>query len=323
MSERIIKKIPGVVTSSRKDSQGYIDGLENKTMIELEDILLRQNKLLANKSFILKLPDRGEKILKFRDKVQNELAHRDEMEKASRLLSRLNIVSEGKNAINDLEWTGKYDEKSTQIVELDVDDELEPLKILAQPTGAGVHKKKIINLQPEESFITPEDLTDIESFKNEPAVLEHVKYIIDKVEKSDNGATNKKQLFKPYKTTLTDVHDPMKEKLRKKHNRWEVTAATPPLIMHGASQMLSLDESLKLQENYFKKLKEIETKHAIEQLTRHMDEYNIGEIPINVGPYRATDQISNDSNSEHEEDEVYDDDGEDDKAGTVVFSVDK
>lgn len=54
---------------------------------------------------------------------------------------------------------------------------------------------------------------------------------------------------------MTDVHDPMKEKLRKKHNRWEVTAATPPLIEHGASQMLSLDESLKLQENYFKKLK--------------------------------------------------------------------
>lgn len=84
------------------------------------------------RSFILKLPDRGEKILKFRDKVQNEIAHRDEMEKASRLLSRLNIVSEGKNAINDLEWTGKYDEDSMQIVELDMDDELEPLKILAQ-----------------------------------------------------------------------------------------------------------------------------------------------------------------------------------------------
>lgn len=54
-----------------------------------------------------------------------------------------------------------------------------------------------------------------------------------------------------------------------------------------------------------------------------MDTYNIGEIPINVGPYRTNDQISNDSNSEHEEDEVYDDDGDDDKAGTVVFSVDK
>lgn len=49
MDEKIIKKIPGAIAPLKKDSQGYIDGLENKTMIELEDILLRQNKLLANK----------------------------------------------------------------------------------------------------------------------------------------------------------------------------------------------------------------------------------------------------------------------------------
>lgn len=58
------------------------------------------------------------------------------MEKAANLLSRLNIASEGKGAMSKLEWTGKYDDKddedATKIVELDSDDEEDPLKILAQ-----------------------------------------------------------------------------------------------------------------------------------------------------------------------------------------------
>lgn len=48
--EKIIKKIPGdPVPRSKKESQGYIDNLENKQKFELLDLLERQNKLLANK----------------------------------------------------------------------------------------------------------------------------------------------------------------------------------------------------------------------------------------------------------------------------------
>ena len=63
-------------------------------------------------------------------------------------MSRLNLASEGKAAINKLEWTGKYSETkdTVKIVELDSDGEEDPLKILAQPTGCGVHKKKIMHL---------------------------------------------------------------------------------------------------------------------------------------------------------------------------------
>lgn len=51
------------------------------------------------------------------------------------MLSRLNIASEGKAAMSKLEWTGKYNDKEdedTKIVELDSDDEEDPLKLLAQ-----------------------------------------------------------------------------------------------------------------------------------------------------------------------------------------------
>lgn len=87
------------------------------------------------RNFISKLPDKGEKIASFRDKLLKELEHRNEVERAANLLSQLNIASIGKAAMTKLEWTGKYNNKNedtTKIVELDSDDEEDPLKILAQ-----------------------------------------------------------------------------------------------------------------------------------------------------------------------------------------------
>lgn len=91
-------------------------------------------KYFCFRTFVLKLPDKGEKIKSFRDKILKELEHKNEVEQAANLLSRLNLASEGKAAINKLEWTGKYSETkdTVKIVELDSDDEEDPLKILAQ-----------------------------------------------------------------------------------------------------------------------------------------------------------------------------------------------
>lgn len=117
-----------------------------------------------------------------------------------------------------------------------------------QPTGAGVHKKKIIKVIPEVPLITADDLKEIEDFKNEDATANvHLKYILDRCERPDNNLERKKGSFKPYKTTITNVHDPIKEKERMKRKGWENTAATPPLIVHGAAKLLNISESLALQ----------------------------------------------------------------------------
>jgi len=47
---KIIKKIPGdMLSQPKQQSQGYIDNLANKQKCELEELLKRQNKILANK----------------------------------------------------------------------------------------------------------------------------------------------------------------------------------------------------------------------------------------------------------------------------------
>lgn len=42
-------KIPGEVFPSKKESQGYIDDLGKKPRFQLEELLERQKKILANK----------------------------------------------------------------------------------------------------------------------------------------------------------------------------------------------------------------------------------------------------------------------------------
>ncbi|KAI4497081.1 hypothetical protein M0802_007827 [Mischocyttarus mexicanus] len=327
--KNIIKKIPGnLPPPTKKENQGYIDNLANKSKIELEELLERQNKLLANKKFISMLPDKGEKIKMFRNKLLNQLDHQKEIDKAAVLLSRLNIASEGKAAMNELEWTGICPKEihKNQIVELDSDDEEEnPLKILAQPTGTGVHKKKVIHLQPIEPLIKPEDLDEIESFKNEEKTsskLVHVKYLIDKVEKSPEKNQIKKEPFKPYKTTKSNVHDPEKEKNRKYIKNYAVTAATPPHIVHGAAKSLNLSESLQLQREQVEKLQDIQAKYAVERLTQRLGLHNIGCVPENVGDYRLPKEIEDNSSSSESEDEIYGIENNGRRGISVVYTTD-
>lgn len=98
------------------------------------NIFFLKNNILFFRKFISMLPDKGEKIIAFQDKLLNVLNNQKEIDKAAVLLSRLNIASEGKAAMNELEWTGSYPEEvhKNKIIELDSDDEEDPLKILAQ-----------------------------------------------------------------------------------------------------------------------------------------------------------------------------------------------
>lgn len=122
---------------------------------------------------------------------------------------------------------------------------------------------------PEESLINPEDIEEIKSFETNPLNIQHVRYIIDKVEKVQE--TSKREPFKPYKTTKSNVHDPMKEKQRKLPKNWEVTAATPPLIVHEAAKVLSLDESFRLQQEQTEKRKVFSNKiKLLLKFTRYM-----------------------------------------------------
>jgi len=74
-----------------------------------------------------------------------------------------------------------------------------------------------------------------------------------------------------------------------------------------------------------KKLQEIQAKHAIERLTNQIEMHSIGPIPKNIGNYRlrqTNNLLSSSSSSEDEEEHEVKDKEDNDRSGTVVFTVD-
>lgn len=307
----INKKIPGLLPPPPKSEiDGKITDLSSKNIVELCELRDRQLKLLNNKSFISKLPDKGAKIQAFHDKIVSELKAKQDEEQTCRMFDNLNLSGVNKNVVQQVEWVGKIECKSDSF--LDSDDDSEPedvLHILSQTTAV---EKQVKVLSPEKPLITTEDLLNI-------GEIPHVKYIVDKTETKPKPKSTGN--FKPYKTTTSNAHNPEKELLRKKHKHWEVTAATPPPSVYGPAKILSIDESLKLQKEYNIHLKEVEAHHAAEKLLARAG-IKMAEMPAdrsNFGKYREGDSEDSDaSDLEGSDKEVHDEEPE---RGGVVFTV--
>ncbi|XP_013194743.1 DNA ligase 1 [Amyelois transitella] len=308
--KKINKKIPGLLPPPPKtEIDGKITDLSSKSIPELLELKERQQKLINNKAFTSKLADNGEKIKLFYEKILSTLKEKEEEEQTCRLFDNLNLGVD-KQSVENVEWEGKLENKRNEY--LDSDDDSEPedvLHILSQSTSL---EKKLKVLPPEKSLITAADLENI-------AELPHVKYLVEKTE--NNSKPKAIGQFKPFKTTKSDVHNPEKEIHRKKHKNWEVTAATPPPIVHGPAKLLSLEESLQLQKDYNLHLKEIEAQNAAEKLLARAG-IKMPELPVDTtkfGDYRDADSDDSAlSDAEGSDKEVHDEEPE---RGGVIFTV--
>ncbi|XP_068152161.1 LOW QUALITY PROTEIN: DNA-directed RNA polymerase II subunit GRINL1A [Drosophila tropicalis] len=304
-----LSRIPG--TSQVKEK--HCKDLKTLNYLELLDMKERQGKFLTFKKRLDQLPDKGKRLKESYAKLLDEIKRRDDVEAAARMLSELNIASKGRVALDNLEWNGKMTDDHVADI-LDSDDELEmdPLKIIAQGT---MHEKKVKVLPAEATLITAEDLAEIETFKGAsaspdstvPADLievklsrlaltketnhsvptpalsleQHALYLIDKTEHQRSGDDPPvREKFKPFRTTVSNVHDPDKERVRKKGKHWEITAATPPLIQHKEVQLVPLAESANLQVDYMQRIKELKIKQAEERLARRGATKNLPALAL-------------------------------------------
>lgn len=310
--KKVNRKIPGILPPPPKSEiDGKITDLSLKSISELLELRERQLKLLNNKPFIAKLADKGSKIQAFYDKIVVELNAKHDVEQTCKVFDQMKLSGTDKQSVQDIEWESKRCNKDN--VFLDSDDDSEPEGVLHILSQSKAHEKKLKVLEPEKPLITPEDLINI-------GEAPHVKYIVEKTEIQAKPQT--KGQFKPFKTTISDVHNPEKEILRKKHKNWEVTSATPPPILHGPAKVLNLEESLKLQKEYNMHLKEVEAKHAAEKLQERLG-IKMLKLPADTsrfGKYREeeSDNESVTSDPEGSDKEVYDEEPE---RGGVVFTV--
>lgn len=95
--------------------------------------------LCVFRSFIDGLPDKGEKVKKFRFQIESELNNRCNADRLCRDMVSLNI---GKDQLDTLEWTGKHDVPFMQTSsQPDVDDQ-NVFKMLI--SHSGINQDKII-----------------------------------------------------------------------------------------------------------------------------------------------------------------------------------
>lgn len=234
-------------------------------------------KIFRNQIF--KLPDKGERIKSLLERIRNELNARNEVDLAAEMFSDLNIASKGLKKLTEMEWTGgKATVPSDAVVDSDDNDDgqnVDPLKIIAQSRDL-VKTVKVV--KPESSLITAADLEEIKSFEEEREkesgnesisstnsihLEPHAVYICDK---DQNAIKIKKNKFQPHKTTRSDVHNIEKEKSRTQGKKFEITAATPPKLRNNATQLLTLQESIVIEQKHKEELKQLMEKQAIDRL---------------------------------------------------------
>lgn len=204
------------------------------------------------RAWLKKLPDKGDKIQKLYDRVIEALTKKDEIEETESLLKNLNLESKD---LENMEWEGGKITKK-QPIDSDDDEDTDPLAILVSSNAT---QKKIIKKEnSEKSLITEKDLEEAEeirSLKLDP-VLEH----ICDIEKLEHDYR-----FLPFKST----------KAREKESPVKIrdnSAATPPVIKQG-TVLLSLRESIEIENANQKAMKKAMEKHSAERLAARMKAY--------------------------------------------------
>ncbi|KAK3912442.1 DNA-directed RNA polymerase II subunit GRINL1A, partial [Frankliniella fusca] len=362
-TERVIKKIPGKLPPPPKENIILMGDLSKKGTADLLELLERQIKILSNKSLVNKLADKGEKVSDLKNRIEKELKSRDELDNTANLLSNLTL-----NQLNALEWTGHCNPGHRNVTPSIADhpdiEENDPLKILATHSGTTDHKKQISILKQETTLVRAEDLInsgdEIENIKVEDSMkAEGSKLEKGKGQKIGNneihsflqnstrpssktepfahficerfGSKEGIERFKPNKPLkpFTGTY-PIKPtgKISMKPKRYEETNVTPPPAVHADSKLLSLEESLKLQQEQNTKLKEIQIRHAAEKLSSlhgiRIDD-TISTSVLNSMSYRDPVECRSDSDDDFnhadiEDQEIHDED-QLDRGTTVVYNV--
>lgn len=345
-----LNKVPGtlfVSANTEKEKKELVKDITKLSKPDLEEILERQTNLLANKARLNRLPDKGKRIRDYYDKVLVEIEKRNVIDRAAELFSELNIASKGKQILDSLEWNGKYKKNNDNLVHLvdsDEDDEVDPLKIIAQSRDDA---KRVKFIKPEPVFITKTDLEEIESFKNltigesvdtksklsqdlinsnessqgsrpssQLSVASdfdpHMNYLCTK----ETDAVPPRAKYKPYFTTVSNSQDPQKEKHRNRSKHWEITAATPPPFRHQEAKIMTLHESIVLQMQQKEEMDAIQKAQAVERLMAREKRKQISEPSTSAAPffksYRVPKSQFDDIDSDDGEEEHDDDDDESD-----------
>jgi len=274
-SERLMK-VPGVVHPIGKMSHEVAKlraELRSKSVPQLQEVLDRQQRILGNRALVSRLPDKGERAKNTRDMVIELLKDKEKVDGLEKEMNKLKINTEA------MEWKNTLLDSDDDSDPEDEGPVRNPLAVLAQ----GVVPSKSSKGKLEEEAHN----TELELFAQKEA------------EKVDN--TESKNSFVPFKSAKTtclsvdlksrlgtkesgDDSKPNSDgKIRRKIPSHPGTPSIPlPPQYSCQTKQLTLVDSLKLQQDQDKRLKDIQLQHAAERLASSKGLVKLGLADIVV-----------------------------------------
>lgn len=232
-------------SESAMGKQGYMGDLEAKTKVELTELLRRQERLLANKKFIQKLPDKGKKISDLTGKLQILIAQKQDVDNTVSMFDRLQIHTPGDTDDEDpLKMVINRGVKEKQFVNT-------YQKVIAAEKKSTQHTKEKDMFKPNKSIKEPDPAKVIEKLTHDGAHIQHgtVPARI-KAEKTaaDRGVVSE-------------------------------SAVDIPHFKHDSTKPVPLEESFRLQLEQKQKYEEMQAQFAAERLVQRLHSNFAGETP--------------------------------------------
>jgi len=277
------------MTTDARDKQGYIGDLSKKTRTELLDLLSRQEKLLANRKFISRLPDKGKKIGDFKKQLEEILGKKkDDVSAVADELARLRVTSQVAGKCLDSD---------------DDEDELNRNPSVWETLAAnGLPTKTVTTSHQTDVDDTMPPLENDES-EADPAPKESgfyrgLAHVMDK------------RFTEPVKKQRLKLNRPRHERNNVRQSRpqssedinkvEEESAVRYPIGPHAEAKILTITESMDLQKTHMLQMKELQVKQAVERLAQKMN-IAIGEYEPeaeNKMNYRQVKEVVDDTDDE-------------------------
>ena len=289
-------KVPGDVPAVGKMSFEIArlrEEIKTKNVPQLREILERQDRILNNPGLVKKLPDKGEKARSTKDMILKLINEKEKVDDLEEEMKKMKINTE------KMEWKGGLLDSDDDSDPENEDSGKNPLSVLAQGIVPKVSSKAKSKVEVEND----RDRSDLELFA------------IKEAEKVDNLPN--KETFVPYKAAKTELSDETKcslqikpasadnSKIRGRRPAVTTPAIPLPSVYNCETKQLSLAESMQLQQQQDRKLRDIQLKHAAEKLAAGKEIRDLNEVRIEGGQFEEY----RDNNEEEEQEEDSGDEG--------------
>ncbi|XP_057690446.1 protein GRINL1A [Corythoichthys intestinalis] len=284
------------------ERQGQVGDLNKQSREQLHELLLRQNNILSNKSLIVSLPDKGQKIRDFAERIRLAIERQDEEERRQSLVSaaRAEFQSKyrqafaGQQRVMQTQATAsQHTEASPVCVHAEEDEEntVETMETAAAGASLNSVRTKEAELAETLERVTisgargkdPVQATaTVNYFLSQQTKKPHVVTVL---ERTENTMVPVRQKFKPNQPAnrsgnspsgssspgrSSEGSSPLSAQARRERDRKhldDITAAKLPPLHHAPAQLITLQESADLLREQTKKQQALQAKLAAQKLS--------------------------------------------------------